>query len=70
MDKLVVAVLAGGRGTRLGGAKAMVELHDGQLKLESEVGKGTTVFITFPAYRVIPSSPGNPANNELLAQRR
>jgi signal transduction histidine kinase len=32
----------------------MVELHDGMLTLESEQGEGTTVFVTFPAYRIIP----------------
>jgi signal transduction histidine kinase len=60
-----------GTGLGLPLAKAMVELHDGQLKLESEVGKGTTVFITFPAYRVIPTgAPGVPDNQLNLAHRR
>lgn len=46
---------SGHEGTGLGLplAKAMVELHDGVLNLESEIGRGTKVFITFPAYRII-----------------
>ncbi len=28
--------------------KALVEAHDGELNIESEVGKGTTVTVTFP----------------------
>ena len=43
-----------GTGLGLPLAKAMVELHDGALKLESELGKGTTVFVSFPAYRASP----------------
>lgn len=42
-----------GTGLGLPLAKAMAELHDGNLRLESEVGKGTTVFITFPSWRII-----------------
>ncbi len=44
-----------GQGTGLGLplAKAMVELHDGKLTLESEEGKGTRVFLDFPAERTI-----------------
>jgi two-component system cell cycle sensor histidine kinase PleC len=45
---------AQGTGLGLPLAKAMVELHDGVLSLESEVGKGTTVFVTLPAYRRLP----------------
>ncbi len=43
-----------GTGLGLPLAKAMVELHDGVLHLESEVGKGTKVFVTMPAYRMLP----------------
>jgi two-component system, cell cycle sensor histidine kinase PleC len=45
-----------GQGTGLGLplAKAMVELHDGKLTLESEEGKGTRVFLDFPAERTMP----------------
>ncbi len=42
-----------GTGLGLPLAKAMIELHDGTLTLESELGKGTNVFITLPAYRSI-----------------
>lgn len=46
---------SGNHGTGLGLplAKAMVELHGGSLKLESEYGVGTTVFITLPSERVL-----------------
>lgn len=42
-----------GTGLGLPLAKAMVELHGGTLELDSELGQGTTVTITFPARRVI-----------------
>ena len=42
-----------GTGLGLPLAKAMIELHDGDLRLESDLGKGTIVFISFPAYRVM-----------------
>jgi PAS domain S-box-containing protein len=42
-----------GTGLGLPLAKAMVNLHDGTLNLESEVGQGTTVFVKLPADRVI-----------------
>lgn len=41
-----------GTGLGLPLAKAMVELHDGTLRLESEFGRGTTVNLNFPAFRV------------------
>lgn len=45
-----------GQGTGLGLplAKAMVELHDGQIALDSREGQGTTVTMSFPPTRVIP----------------
>lgn len=45
-----------GQGTGLGLplAKAMVELHDGHMDLQSREGSGTTVTMSFPAARVIP----------------
>jgi len=42
-----------GTGLGLPLAKAMVELHGGELHLDSDVGKGTTVTITFPSHRVL-----------------
>ncbi|MFA7275471.1 MAG: ATP-binding protein [Pseudobdellovibrionaceae bacterium] len=42
-----------GTGLGLPLAKAMVELHGGYLELESDIGKGTTVRICFPARRVM-----------------
>jgi len=42
----------GGTGLGLSISQALVEQHDGCLKLESELGVGTKVVITFPANRV------------------
>lgn len=42
-----------GTGLGLPLAKAMVEMHGGHLMLDSELGKGTTVTIVFPARRVL-----------------
>ncbi|MBI1216482.1 MAG: PAS domain S-box protein [Alphaproteobacteria bacterium] len=44
-----------GQGTGLGLplAKAMVELHEGKLTLESDEGKGTRVYLDFPAARTL-----------------
>ncbi len=33
--------------------KALIELHGGTLDLHSEVGKGTTVTLWFPAERIV-----------------
>ncbi|MEZ5901837.1 MAG: PAS domain-containing sensor histidine kinase [Alphaproteobacteria bacterium] len=43
-----------GTGLGLPLAKAMMELHSGELKLESVVDQGTTVTVTFPKDRVKP----------------
>jgi len=40
-----------GPGLGLALVKALVELHEGTLMIESEVEKGTTVIIKFPSYR-------------------
>lgn len=41
-----------GTGLGLPLAKAMAELHGGSLELESDLGKGTTVTVEFPAVRM------------------
>ncbi|GIK97504.1 MAG: hypothetical protein BroJett029_17130 [Alphaproteobacteria bacterium] len=43
-----------GTGLGLPLSTALVELHGGTLRLDSTVGVGTTVTITFPAHRVAP----------------
>jgi signal transduction histidine kinase len=42
-----------GTGLGLPLTKALIELHSGEMQIESEVGKGTTVTVLFPASRVI-----------------
>ncbi len=41
-----------GTGLGLPLSKALVELHDGRLELESEVGVGTTVTVWLPPERI------------------
>lgn len=41
-----------GTGLGLPLAKAMAELHDGKLTIDSDLGKGTTVTVLFPASRM------------------
>ena len=43
-----------GTGLGLPLAKAMVDLHDGTLRLDSELNRGTTVYVNFHSYRIIP----------------
>ena len=42
-----------GTGLGLPLSKALIELHGGELRIESEAGKGTTVIVTLPAARVL-----------------
>ena len=42
-----------GTGLGLPLARALIELHGGDLAVESEIGKGTTVTITLPAQRIL-----------------
>ena len=47
-----------GTGLGLPLAKAMIELHGGSLRLESELGRGTTAILRLPATRIIaPDTP-------------
>lgn len=46
-----------GTGLGLPLAKAMVDLHDGSLELESDLGQGTTVIIYLPVERVVHKKP-------------
>lgn len=56
-----------GAGLGLPLAKMLVEQHDGQLSIGSELGKGTTITVTFPAARVIaPAQRNNAANLKIV----
>ena len=50
-----------GTGLGLPLAKALTELHDGRLVLESEEGQGTTARLILPAARVLPEAPASEA---------
>ena len=50
-----------GTGLGLPLSKALVELHGGQLKIESQLGAGTTVTVTFPTTRIIAGTHPAPA---------
>ncbi|MEH6630565.1 MAG: PAS domain S-box protein [Halopseudomonas aestusnigri] len=45
-----------GTGLGLSLAQSLMELHGGDLRIESELGSGTSVQLTFPAQRVISAS--------------
>jgi len=45
-----------GTGLGLSLVKSLTELHDGTMLIDSELGKGTTVTITFPADRTVTAS--------------
>ncbi len=48
-----------GTGLGLPLARSLIELHGGTIRLESEVGVGTTVTVRFPAERVFPRAAPN-----------
>jgi signal transduction histidine kinase len=47
-----------GTGLGLPITKALIELHGGRLAIASDLGKGTTVTVTFPAVRVLDGAAG------------
>jgi signal transduction histidine kinase len=49
-----------GTGLGLPLAKALVELHDGTLAIESAVGKGTTLTIRLPSRRIVRAAGRGP----------
>jgi len=53
LAKAEVARQHGGTGLGLSISKRLMELHGGSLTLRSELGKGTTAIISFPAWRLL-----------------
>jgi two-component system, cell cycle sensor histidine kinase PleC len=51
----------GGVGLGLPYAKRLTELHGGSLEIESQIGKGTTLTVTLPAWRLASTSAGTSA---------
>jgi signal transduction histidine kinase len=63
----------GGTGLGLAISRRLMDLHNGRIEVESELGKGTTVTITLPAERVIPDPntlPEPEAEHEAEAETR
>ena len=52
---------AGGVGLGLTITRALMEAHEGTITLESTVGQGTTVTLTFPAFRCVAPGGSGPA---------
>ena len=52
-----------GTGLGLALVKAMIEIHGGRLRLESQVGRGTSAELVFPAERISAAREGAPEND-------
>jgi two-component system, NarL family, sensor histidine kinase BarA len=60
----------GGMGLGLTIVKQLVELHDGQVWVESELGQGTTFFFTLPQEAVPTGTTVQPVASNLSLQKR
>jgi len=58
-----------GTGLGLPLAKRLAELHGGSLQVNSEKGRGTTVRVTIPAFRVAPRATPQSAVNADASQK-
>lgn len=50
--------------------KALTELHDGKLEIQSTPGEGTAVFITLPHWRMPPATTVQTASKKKSAPRK
>lgn len=60
-----IGSLSEGTGLGLPLSKALVELHDGSFTLQSELGRGTTVTVTFPPERTLLAEDSHGISNDI-----
>ena len=60
----------GGTGLGLAIVKHIVALHDAKLDLQSEVGKGTTITVTFKTDYIKPIGKANKKQNKLQKETK
>jgi signal transduction histidine kinase len=59
-----LVIEAPGTGLGLSIVKDYVEMHDGDIWLDSEIGKGTTFFVRFPVFNALATNTLDNGNSE------
>jgi Histidine kinase-, DNA gyrase B-, and HSP90-like ATPase len=63
------AVVVRGTGLGLAVAKMLVEAHNGHIRIESEVGRGSTFVVRLPALTELNAQPGLPDPGRVATRR-